>query len=74
MEIKIGIQNVARELTLESRHNADDIEKMVRKALAEDEVLILDDENGRRVMIAASKLAYIELGQENARKVGFGAV
>ena len=32
------------------------------------------DTRGRRVMIPGDKIAYIELGEENARKVGFGSL
>ena len=74
MEIKLGIKHVTRELTLESRKSADEIEKTVRKALADEAVLALDDASGRRIIIPVNYLAYLELGQENARKVGFGAV
>ncbi|MCL1839119.1 MAG: DUF3107 domain-containing protein [Propionibacteriaceae bacterium] len=73
MEIKIGIKHVARELTLETACTADEVEKAVSKALADKSVFTIDDENGRRIIIPISHLAYLELGQENARKVGFGA-
>ncbi|MDR1431706.1 MAG: DUF3107 domain-containing protein [Propionibacteriaceae bacterium] len=73
MEIKVGIQQTARELTLESKQTADEIEKAVLKAITEASVLLLKDENGRKVIIPAAKIAYLELGKENARKVGFGA-
>jgi hypothetical protein len=72
VEIKVGIQHSSRELTLESKQTADEIEKAVLKALSEDGVLQLRDENGRKVIIPAAKIAYLELGKENARKVGFG--
>ena len=37
-------------------------------------VLTLTDNRGRRVMIPGDKIAYLELGEENARRVGFGSL
>jgi hypothetical protein len=74
VEIKVGVQHVGRELTLETNETADDLEKRFAQALASDAVLTLTDENGRKVMLPAAKVAYIDLGQEHARRVGFGAV
>ena len=74
MEIKIGIQHVVRELTVETEASAADIEASVRKALADDGLVALTDEKGRKVLIPADKIAYIDLGQDKVRPVGFGSV
>jgi hypothetical protein len=74
VEIKVGIQQAARELSVESKMSADEVEKELLKALAEKAVLTLTDENGRKVIVPADKVAYLDLGQENARRVGFGSV
>lgn len=74
MEIKIGIQHVARELTMETESTAADVEASLRKALADDSMLALIDEKGRKVLVPANKIAYVDLGQEQTRKVGFGAL
>ena len=74
MEIKIGIQHVVRELTVETEASAADIEASVRKALADDGLVALTDEKGRKVLIPADKIAYIDLGQDKPRGVGFGAL
>ncbi len=34
----------------------------------------LTDEKGRRVLVPADKLAYIDLGRQKTRPVGFGTV
>ncbi len=34
----------------------------------------MTDERGRKVLIPAAKIAYVDLGEENARHVGFGSV
>lgn len=74
MEIKIGIQHVARELAVETDATAADIEASLRKALADGSLVALTDEKGRKVLIPADKIAYIDLGEEKARPVGFGSI
>lgn len=74
MEIKIGIQHVARELTVETEETAADIEASLRKALTEGGMVALTDEKGRKVLVPADKIAYIDLGQEKTRPVGFGSL
>ena len=44
------------------------------KAVADDGLLSLTDERGRKVLVPASRIAYLEIGQEHVRRVGFGAV
>lgn len=75
MEIKIGVQHAARELSLESELSAEEVEKAVSAALTgKSGLLVLADEKGRKVMIPAERLAYVEIGEPTARRVGFGAL
>lgn len=74
MEIKIGIQHIGREVSVESDKSADDVKSDVAAALENDGLLELHDSRGRKVLIPAARIAYVEIGEENARKVGFGAV
>ena len=75
MEVKIGVQHAARELVLESGQAPDDIAKAVSDALRADlGVLTLVDEKGRRVLIPADKLAYVEIAESEQRRVGFAAL
>ncbi len=75
MEVKIGVQYAARELVLESAQTADDVVKAVAEALRADlGVLSLVDEKGRRVLVPADKLAYVEIAETESRRVGFGAL
>ncbi len=75
MEVKIGVQFAPRELVLESSQSPADIEKAVAEALKADlGVLTLEDEKGRRVLVPADKLAYVEIAEAEARRVGFGAI
>ncbi len=74
MEIKVGIQHVAREVMVESEATAAEIQAELIKALADDSILTLVDAKGRTVLIPAAKIAYVDLGQEHVRAVGFGAM
>ena len=74
MDIKVGIQHVTREVVVDSSDTAKDVEKAFAAALADDGFLRLIDAHGRQVLIPAGKIAYIDLGEENARRVGFGAL
>lgn len=72
MEVKIGVQHSGRELALESSQTQDEVETAVTKALAEgDGVLALTDDKGRRVLVPAAKLAYVEIDASTGRRVGF---
>ena len=73
MEIKVGIQQVAREAILNIDTTIDEIIADFRAARAEDGLLTLRDTSGRQMMIPALSIGYIEFGQEHARPVGFGA-
>jgi hypothetical protein len=75
VEVKIGVQHAARELVLESEQSPQEVEKAVGDALKADlGVLSLVDEKGRRVLVPADKLAYVEIAESEQRRVGFGAV
>ena len=75
MEVKIGVQHAARELVLESTQSPEDVVALVGEALRADlGVLTLDDEKGRRVLVPADKLAYVEIAEAEQRRVGFGAM
>lgn len=74
MEVKIGVQHAARELSVDIGLTADEVVAMVSDALAKDGVLTLVDERGRQVIVPAAKLAYIEIGEPETRFVGFGAL
>ncbi|MFV0458834.1 MAG: DUF3107 domain-containing protein [Actinomycetales bacterium] len=71
MEVKIGVQNVARELVLETDESAKEVGAKVAKALS-GSALELSDTKGRMLVVPASALAYVEIGVEEQRRVGFG--
>lgn len=70
MEIKIGIQQAAREVVLESGESAEQVGSQVEAALAGG-VLSLVDVKGRRVLVPGDKIAYVEIGGGVAGQVGF---
>ena len=75
MEVKIGVQHAARELVIESAQTTDEITEAVSAALTgKIPILSLTEESGRRLVVPADKLAYVEIGEPETRRVGFGAM
>ena len=72
MEIKIGVQQTAREIVLESEQAPDEIDAAVRAAIADGGILSLEDDRGRRVLVPADRLAYVEISPATSRRVGVG--
>jgi hypothetical protein len=70
VEVRIGVQHVPREIALESAQTPEQVEKLVTEALA-GSALRLVDEKGRRVIVPADKLAYVEIAEQSHRPVGF---
>lgn len=72
MDIKIGIKNSARELSFETSASAKELEASVRSAMDSDAKLIsLTDSKGNVFLIPTKSITYLELGAEEARRVGF---
>lgn len=71
MEIRIGIQNVAREVVLESELSNSEVNDLISKAIADGTSLALKDPKGREVLIPSAGIAYVEIGPEEVRRVGF---
>jgi pyruvate/2-oxoglutarate/acetoin dehydrogenase E1 component len=73
VEVKIGVTDSPRELFLNSAQTPEDVEKLVTDALGQDSgVLALTDEKGRRFLVQTAKIAYVEIGAADVRRVGFG--
>lgn len=72
MEVKIGVQDSARELLLSIRSSADEVAEAVSAALSAGGVLTLNDTKGKRVIIPVDKLSYVEIADTGARPIGFG--
>jgi len=72
VEVKVGIQMAPRELVVETDFSALDIEQALANALADDTVFKLKDTRGNTVLVPAAKVAYVELGSVEPRRIGFG--
>lgn len=74
MEIRIGIINSARELNFETDASADEVRKTVTAALDQGESYVtLSDSKGATYLVPTANIGYVELGSEEARRVGFVA-
>lgn len=73
MEVKIGVTDSPRELVFNSAQTPSEVEKLVTDGIAnESGVLGLTDEKGRRFLVQAKRIAYVEIGAADSRRVGFG--
>jgi hypothetical protein len=72
MEVKIGVQFGARELTIDVAEDSDTVQNAISEALNDEKGLLsLEDVKGRRVLVPTAKLAYVELGSPTTGQVGF---
>ncbi|MBC6450401.1 Protein of unknown function [Actinokineospora alba] len=72
MEVKVGVADTAREIVLNSAQTPDEVEAKVADALKDQTgSLVLLDDKGRRFVIPSARIAYVEIGGADARKVGF---
>ena len=73
MEVKIGISDSPRELVFNSDQTPEQVEHLIRAALAkgDEDVQSLMDEKGRRFLVQVAKVAYVEIGAADVRRVGF---
>ncbi len=73
MEVKIGVTDSPRELVFTSAQTPEEVEEAVSGALGTgSEILGLTDEKGRRFLVQAAKIDYVEIGVADSRRVGFG--
>ena len=74
MEVKIGVLHTAREIVLDSPQTPDEVEQAVADALKSvDGQLVLVEERGRKVIVPANLVAYVDIAQADTRRVGFTA-
>lgn len=71
MEVKIGVQHVARELVVETELSPEDFEAQLNEAVGSDGILAFTDSKGRRVAVPGNKIAYVEIGTGTHSAVGF---
>jgi hypothetical protein len=72
VEVKIGIVESPRELVVSSDQTPDEVQKLVDASLNGGDVLLkLVDDKGRRFLVRADQIAYVEIAPAEPR-VGFG--
>lgn len=74
VDIRIGIANSPREINFESSQTSTEVEQIVANALDTDSKYVkLIDNKGKVYVVPTVSLAYIEVGSEESRRVGFVA-
>jgi hypothetical protein len=72
VEIRIGILNAARELSFESSSTADEVTAEVSEALSSGSPFVkIADNKGRVFLVPTAGIAYVEIGTEESRRIGF---
>jgi hypothetical protein len=77
VEVKIGIQSIPRELVVDTDATAAEIERDLAAALTAKDgpaIFALGTQKGGRVLIPADKIAFVEFGGDQSRRVGFGNI
>jgi hypothetical protein len=76
VEVKIGIHSVPRELVVETDTSAEEIERDLTRSLENGghSVFALSVAKGGKILVPADKIAYLEYGAPEARRVGFGTI
>jgi hypothetical protein len=76
VEVKIGIQSAPRELVVETDVPAKEIESALAEALSASDghAIFALTTKGGRVLIPADKIAFLEFGGDQSRRVGFGNI
>lgn len=72
MEIKIGVVDTPKELSIDTEESAEAIAATVQSAIKDGGLLTLADSRGRTYLVPSAKIAYVEIGPGTSRKVGFG--
>ncbi len=72
MEVKIGVQQAAREVVLQSEQTPEEVVALVSTAVTDGSALVLADDKGRTVLVPGDKIAYVEVGAGERGKIGFG--
>ena len=74
MVVRIGVTYTAKEIEVDLDDvDGDELVKVIEEAMADEaKVLWLTDRRGRRVGVPSAKVAYIEIGGQEERRVGFG--
>jgi len=73
VEVKIGVQDSPREISLDSDDTPEQVTAAVKAAIDAGGLLSLTDDRGRTILVNAAKISYVEIGASSSRRVGFGS-
>jgi hypothetical protein len=71
MLVTIGIQNVAREVRIETDETEEALSAAITKAVTSGEPLVIASTKGHKTFVPAAAIAFVEIGQNDKRSVGF---
>lgn len=72
MEIKIGLAEAHRELSITSPKSQDEVQDHITRAIESGApTLTLEDERGMKFVVRTERIMYVELGNSAPRAVGF---
>lgn len=71
MEIKIGMKSVAREIALDIDKSPEELQKLLKDAIATGEIIDLVDKRESHTLINAGSIDYVEFAPERQNRIGF---
>ena len=72
MEVRIGIRENGRDLSFDSALSAKELTDKISDAIANGAPLVeLADDKGKTMLIPTASIAYVEIGADASRRVGF---
>ena len=72
MEVRIGIRDNAGALSFESSLSPKDLTATISQAIKSGEPLVeLADDKGKTILVPTTSIAFVEIGAEAGRRVGF---
>lgn len=75
MEVRIGVQNVTREIVVETDATAEDVRQRVAEAVEQNKPLLsLQDRREKTIVVPVASIGYVEIGSDTKQTVGFAAV
>lgn len=73
-EVRIAIQDQAREITIEVALDREEVLSLIKKSIVANEPLVLSDVRGRNYLIPSTKISSVEIGDSAERRVGFAGL
>ena len=72
MEIRIGIRENQRDLAFETNLSSAQVSALVTNAFAaKQDLASFEDDKGKTILVSVASIAFVEIGAEQNRRVGF---